>query len=133
MSKWKEQREAEAKAEAAKMQEEQNEPQNLQEIEDSFKDAFNTDKLLQTFAEKRYKEAGRMDDIIDTNYYFCVCFNNFNQLCEFCENFNLNPDDIYVDGKTFAKQMKRALLEPDIELPKTQGLNKDYLARSLDK
>lgn len=128
MSRWKEQREAEETR-----QEKPEQPASLSEIEKSFEEALNTDALLQSFMDKRHKEAGRMDDIIDTNYYFCVCFNNFNQLVEFCERFDLNADEIYMDGREVAKQFKRALREPDLEMPKTQGLNKDYANRALDK
>ena len=106
--------------------------ESLESIEKSFKDALNTDELLKSFAERREKESGRMTDIVDTNYYFVVCFNNMNQLVEFCETFNLNPDEIYMDGRDFARRVNRELQEPDIELPRTQPLNKDYFARSLE-
>ena len=131
MSRWKEQREAEKSA--AKEEQAKQESQSLEEIEESFKEALNTDALLQSFMDKRFKEDKRMNDVINSDFYFCVCFNNVRQLIEFCERFGLNPDEIYMDGRQVARQLGRALREPDVPLPKTQGLNKDYAALALDK
>lgn len=127
MSRWKKLQE-----ENVSPAQETDQPESLESVEQSFKDALDTDDLLKSFAERRDKERGRMADVVDTNYYFVVCFNNMNQLVEFCDTFGLNPDEIYMDGKDFARRVNRELSEPDIELPKTQPINKDYLIRSLE-
>lgn len=123
MSKWKDQRAAEAKKEAP--------VPTLEELEAGFKEDF--DELHNAFRDRAAKEQKRFMDVCDTGYYFTVCFSNRDQLIEFCESVGLDPDNMYMDGREFAKRIKRALKTPDTEYPKTQPFARDYVNRSMER
>ena len=127
MSKWKEQKEAEAKAA-------EEEALRLEELEAALlHDLDEESELLKGFKERREKEAKRAQDVTDANFYFVVCFSNNIQLEEFCDNFGLNSDEVYMDGRDVAKKLKKALKSPDTEFPKTQPFNKEYVNRAREK
>ena len=109
-------------------QEEPQEPQTLEEFEEGT--AAGMEKLHQAFRDRAAKEDQRVMDVVDCNYYFVVCFSNRAQLYEFCEKTGLNPDEIYIDGRAFARKINRALQTPDTKFPKVQPFNKDYVNRS---
>ena len=123
MSKWKEQKEAETKGEKQSQ-----DPPTLEEFEQ--KQADGMEQLHQAFRERAAKEEKRMLDVVNCDYYFVVCFSNRDQLYEFCERAGLNPDEIYIDGRAFAKKINRALETPDTQFPKTQPFNREYAKRA---
>ena len=126
MSKWKETREAEIR--------EQQEAEERQKLEDSEKELASIveeSELLQKFKERHAKESKRRQDVTDSNYYFVVCFSNNDQLKEFCDQFGLNPDLLYMDGKYFAKNVNKALQTPDTDFPRVQAGSKDYRDRAM--
>lgn len=128
MSRWKEQKEAE---ERKKQAQHQKEKPTLEEIEDGTLSEFDT--LHEGFRERAAKENQRFYDVTNTDYYFVVCFSNNAQLVEFCESVGLNPDEIYMDGRQFAKKINRALKTPDTQFPKTQAFNRDFMERAVKK
>lgn len=132
MSKWRDQVQAEQKPAKGKKAQPAPEPENptLEEFEQEMADSM--DQLHQAFRERAAKEQQRVLDVCDSNYYFVVCFSNAQQLTEFCESVKLNPNEIYVDGREFAKKINRALKTPDTDFPKTQPFNKDYVKRARD-
>lgn len=123
MSKWKDQKEAEK----TKQEEPQKIP-TLKEFEESMDE--NARELHQAFRERAAREEQRVLDVVNCDYYFVVCFSNRKQLYEFCERTGLNPDEIYIDGRTFARKINRALETPDTDFPKTQPFNRDYAKRA---
>ena len=124
MSKWKEQQEAEK----TKKQAEKQEPATLEEFEQNTADGM--EELHQAFRDRAAKEEQRVMDVVNCDYYFVVCFSNRKQLYEFCEKTGLNPDEIYIDGRTFARKIKRALETPDTDFPKVQPFNREYKSRA---
>lgn len=125
MSKWKEQQKAEqAKAKEAEKQE----TPDLEQFEHGMAEEMN--ELHQAFRDRASKEDKRVLDVVNCDYYFVVCFSNRAQLYEFCERTGLNPEEIYIDGKTFSRKINRALETPDTDFPKTQPFNRDYLNRA---
>ena len=127
MSKWKEQREAEERA----AREEEEKKATLKDFEDGVAGDLNT--IQAAFRERMKNEEKRTKDVCDANYYFTVYFSNFDQLKEFCTNFNLDCNQMYIDGREFSKQLKKSLKTPDTEFPRTQPFNKDYVSRARDK
>ena len=124
MSKWADQKKAE------KTQKKQ-EPAQLEEFEKAMEESVNS--LQTAFREKIAKEDKRVQDVCNCDYYFVVCFSNRDQLFEFCDSVGLNPNEIYFDGREFAKKINRALKTPNTEFPKTQPFNKDYVNRARNK
>lgn len=125
MSKWKEQKAQEAEAP------ENQEPATLEEFEQAMDESIQN--LQNAFREKIVKEDKRVNDVVNCDYYFVVCFSNRDQLYEFCEGIGLNPAEIYIDGRQFARKINRALKTPDTQFPKTQPFNKDYVKRARNK
>lgn len=124
MSKWKEQKAAEIKP----VEQEKPDIPTLEEFEADMENGM--EQLHQAFRDRAAKEQQRIMDVCDANYYFVVCFSNKRQLEEFCEKLKLNPDEIYIEGKEFARKVNRALQTPDTTFPKTQPFNKDYAERA---
>ena len=129
MSKWKEAREAEAQKASNKNK--KDEVPSLEEFEKGM--ASDIDALHQAFRDRAKQEEKRFADVCDSDYYFVVCFSNNAQLLEFCDSVGLNPDEIYIDGRDFARKIRRALKTPDTEPSKIQPFNRDYLARAMHK
>lgn len=128
MSKWKDNREAEQQTARA---EQDQQPMGMEELEAAF--ASDIDELHRAFRERTSKENKRFKDVYDTDYYFTVCFSNQEQMVEFCESVGLNSDQIYIDGREFARKIGKALKTADTEFPKTQPFNRDYVARAREK
>lgn len=127
MSKWKDQKEAEAKAA-------EEERLRLEELEAAMlHDLDQESELLKGFKERREKEDKRSKDVTDANYYFVVCFSNADQMEEFCDNFGLDSDEVYMDGREVARRFRKALKTPDSEFPRTQPFNKDYTIRAREE
>lgn len=124
MSKWQEQKEAEKK----QAKTEKPEVPTLETFENEMKDGM--EQMHQAFRDRAAKEQQRIFDVCDADYYFVVCFSNKGQLVEFCEKMQLNPDEIYIDGKEFARRVNRALQTPDTKFPNTQPINRDYANRA---
>lgn len=125
MSKWKEAKEAEER------QQEEEERLSLEQTEETYHEIVEESELLRKFKERHEKESKRRQNVTDSNYYFVVCFSNSAQLREFCEKFRLNPDQLYVDGREFAKNVNRALSSPDTDFQTRYGGSKDYADRAM--
>ena len=91
------------------------------------------ERLHQAFRDRAAREQRRVVDVCDSNYYVVVCFSNREQLDEFCASIGLNADEIYMDGRDFAKKINRALKTPDTIFPKIQPFNRDYVRRAREK
>ena len=125
MSKWADQKKAE------KTEQKKEEPAQLEEFEQAMAESVN--QLQTAFREKIVKEDKRVNDVCNADYYFVVCFSNRDQLFEFCEGVGLNPNEIYFDGRQFARRINKALKTPDTDFPKVQPFNKDYVKRARTK
>lgn len=125
MSKWKETKEAEAR------QQEEEERLTLEQTETAYHEIVEESELLRKFKERHEKESKRRQDVTDSNYYFVVCFSNSAQLHEFCDKFKLNPDQLYIDGREFAKKVNKALSAPDTDFQSRYGSSKDYADRAV--
>ena len=90
-------------------------------------------ELQQAFRDRNEKEQSRFKDVCDSNYYFVVCFSNRPQMEEFCKKVGLDSDEIYIDGREFAKKIGKALEKPDTEFPKTQAFSKSWTDRAMKK
>lgn len=126
MSKWADQKAAEQK----KQEQQPQEPQTLEEFEQATADGM--EQLHQAFRDRAAKEDQRVLDVVNCDYYFVVCFSNRRQLFEFCDRTGLNPNEIYMDGREFARKINRALETPDTQFPKTQPFNRDYVKRAME-
>lgn len=124
MSRWKEQKEAEKKPTPKA-------DPNLADFEKSSEEGM--EQLHEAFRARAAREEQRVIDVVNCDYYFVVCFSNRDQLYEFCEKTGLNPNEIYFNGKEFARKMNRAISTPDTEFPKVQPFNKEYVKRAMDK
>lgn len=129
MSKWKDMHDEEVKA--AQQEVQQPEFESLDEIETGF--AEDMQELHQAFRDRAQKENKRFMDVTDTDYYFCVCFRSQEQMVEFCESVGIDPDQIYVDGKEFARKIGRAIKAHDPVLPRQQGGWKELRDIAMDK
>lgn len=103
----------------------------LQEHENEVKQELT--KLQKEFRERNEQEQKRFKDVCDSNYYFTVCFQNREQLNEFCDMVGLDSEELYFDGREFAKKIGRILKSPDSEFPKTQAFSKDWTNRAMNK
>lgn len=126
MSRWKEQRDAEAKP-----GEDAAEIPTLEDFEEGA--ASDMERLHQAFRDRAAKEQKRVFDAVDSNYYFVVCFSNNEQLIEFCQTVGLNPDEIYIDGRQFAKKINRALKTSDSDFPRVKAFDREWTQRARDK
>lgn len=125
MSKWKEMQEAENTAEiAGDVASDEGTPVGMEEAERLFKEDY--DEVLEAFKARREKENKRFREIIDTNYYMVICFTTNAQMVEFCNNFGIDIQYRYYDGREIAKAFKKALKAPDIGIPREKGRVKEY-------
>lgn len=129
MSKWKDMQQEEY---AQKMQQEQEQQfESLAEVESGFLDDIK--ELHSAFRDKAQKENKRFMDVTNTDYYFCVCFRSQEQMKEFCKSVGLDPQQIYIDGKEFARKIGRVVKSPDPVLPRQQGGWKELRDIAMDK
>ena len=106
-----------------------NEPAGMEAVEQAFNDQL--DDALVAFKEKRETEKKRFGDVIDTNYYFVVCFTSNEQMLEFCDKFGLDKDYKYYDGRTIARKFNKALETADMKAPREKGISKEYAERAM--
>ena len=125
MSKWKEAREAELK-----QQQEAEEKVTLEETENAFNEITEESELLRKFKERHEKEAERVKNVTDSRYYFVVCFSNNAQLEEFCQRYDIKPNQLYVDGRELSRKIGRALKQPDTVFHKYNTGSEDYRKRA---
>lgn len=106
MSKWNEMHDEEIAAEeTADMPDEM----TLEEAEAAMMSLFQPDSPLVTQFVKDYasdviKQHQKPDE---STHYFVVCFNNSDQLQEFCDAANLDYSELYMSGKAFMRGMRR--------------------------
>lgn len=121
MSSWKQMRDDEEEVQQCE------DPQStLEEVEAAMRQEA-TD-LQKAFRDRAKKENQRFQDVCDTDYYMTVCFSNRAQMEEFCESVGLDADEIFIDGREFARKIGKALKTPDSQFPKVQAFNRDYVA-----
>ena len=122
MSKWKDlKKEKEPPVEEA--------PAGMEAVEETFHEQL--DEALVAFKNRREKEKKRFLDVVDTNYYFVVCFTNNAQMIEFCEKFGLDTQYKYYDGKEVARKFNKAIETPDSVFPREKGRTKEYADRAM--
>ena len=87
------------------------------------------DAAKQSFARGCARRIKRFADS-DTEYWCCICFQNRDQREELMRRLGIAPDEKYIDGREFAKAIKRALKTPDMEMKRTKPFDRDYMAMS---
>lgn len=81
------------------------------------------------FKARADEEAARFKDVTDSEYWFCVCFRNREQVEEFLRKTGWGPEDAkYVDGENVARVLKVAIPEARKVTTKTRKAN-DRLMR----
>ena len=81
------------------------------------------------FRERMKQENNRFRDMCDTEYWFCVCCTSRAQKEELLESIGFDGDLKYIEGKEFARAVKKSLKTPDLKFAKIGKGSKDYLDR----
>lgn len=82
-----------------------------------------------SFRERLKAENQRFRDMCDTEYWCCLCFTSRAQKEEFLASLGLDPEEKYIDGKEFARAVKRPVKTPDLKFAKIGKGSRDYLDR----
>lgn len=82
-----------------------------------------------SFRERLKNENQRFRDMCDTEYWCCLCFTSRAQKEEFLKSLGLDPEEKYIDGKEFARAVKRPVKTPDLKFAKIGKGSRDYLDR----
>lgn len=75
------------------------------------------------------RENQRMKDVCDSAYYFVVCFTNREQMLEFFEKYDIDPEK-FVNGVKLARKLGKPLETPNTIFPSVRGIDKDYARRA---
>lgn len=124
MSRWKKEEEV------ALEMEEAGEIPSLEELEEQTHEEI--DEIKQGFRDRAKAEQKRFVDVCDTGYWFCVAFSTRAQKEEMLALLGIEPDLKYVDGKEFARAVKKSLKNPDQEFAKIKAFDKDYVRMARD-
>ena len=84
-----------------------------------------------SFRERMSAENQRFKDMCDTEYWCCICFTSRAQKEEFLESLDFDTDLKYIEGKEFARAVKRPIKTEDLKFAKIGKGSKDYLGRIL--
>lgn len=90
-------------------------------------------EVEQSFRERMSAENKRFRDMCDTEYWCCICFTSRAQKEEFLESLNFDGDLKYIEGKEFARAVKRPVKTEDLKFARIGKGSKDYLGRLIDE
>lgn len=82
-----------------------------------------------SFRERMKAENKRFQDMCDTEYWCCICFTSRAQKEEFLQSLEYDGDEKYIEGKEFARAVKRPIKTADLKFAKIGKGSKDYLDR----
>lgn len=90
-------------------------------------------EVEQSFRERMSAENKRFRDMCDTEYWCCICFTSRAQEEEFLESLNFDGDLKYIEGKEFARAVKRPVKTEDLKFARIGKGSKEYLSRLIDE
>lgn len=90
-------------------------------------------EVEQSFRERMSAENKRFRDMCDTEYWCCICFTSRAQKEEFLESLNFDGDLKYIEGKEFARTVKRPVKTEDLRFARIGKGSKEYLSRLIDE
>lgn len=90
------------------------------------------DEVAEGFRSRMKKENDRFVDVVDSGYWFCVCFTSAKQKEEFLDELGIPADEKYIDGREMARAYRKALKTPDTDFPQVRAFDKDYLKLAMD-
>ena len=82
-----------------------------------------------SFRERMCAENKRFRDMCDTEYWCCICFTSRAQKEEFLESLEFDTDLKYIEGKEFARAVKRPIKTEDMKFARIGKGSKEYLDR----
>ena len=82
-----------------------------------------------SFRERMGAENKRFRDMCDTEYWCCICFTSRAQKEEFLESIDFDGDLKYIEGKEFARAVKRPVSTEDLKFARIGKGSKEYLDR----
>ena len=86
-----------------------------------------------SFRERMGAENKRFKDMCDTEYWCCICLTSRAQKEEFLESLEFDGDLKYIEGKEFARAVKRPVKTEDLRFARIGKGSKDYLSRLIDE
>jgi hypothetical protein len=86
-----------------------------------------------SFRERMGAENKRFKDMCDTEYWCCICFTSRAQKEEFLESLEFDGDLKYIEGKEFARAVKRPVKTEDLRFARIGKGSKEYLGRLIDE
>lgn len=86
-----------------------------------------------SFRERMGAENKRFKDMCDTEYWCCICFTSRTQKEEFLESLEFDGDLKYIEGKEFARAVKRPVKTEDLRFARIGKGSKEYLGRLIDE
>lgn len=90
-------------------------------------------EVEQSFRERMSAENKRFRDMCDTEYWCCICFTSRAQKEEFLGSLDFDGDLKYIEGKEFARAVKRPVKTADLKFARIGKGSKDYLGRLIDE
>lgn len=90
-------------------------------------------EVEQSFRERMSAENKRFRDMCDTEYWCCICFTSRAQKEEFLGSLDFDGDLKYIEGKEFARAVKRPVKTEDLKFARIGKGSKDYLSRLIDE
>ena len=86
-----------------------------------------------SFRERMGAENKRFKDMCDTEYWCFICFTSRAQKEEFLESLEFDGDLKYIEGKEFARAVKRPVKTEDLRFARIGKGSKEYLGRLIDE
>lgn len=90
-------------------------------------------EVEQSFRERMSAENKRFRDMCDTEYWCCICFTSRAQKEEFLGSLDFDGDLKYIEGKEFARAVKRPVKTEGLKFARIGKGSKDYLGRLIDE
>ena len=82
-----------------------------------------------SFRERMGAENKRFRDMCDTEYWCCICFTSRAQKEEFLASLEFDIDLKYIEGKEFARAVKRPIKTEDMKFARIGKGSKEYLSK----
>ena len=103
----------------------------LDEFEKETQDSSNAIlEEVEGIAESIKRQKAQAKDMLSSNYWFAICFNNETQKRQFLENVGFDPSWTFIQGDEFAKRVGIGYKEPDHDYSKERRVNPNFKARA---
>jgi hypothetical protein len=85
-------------------------------------------EVISEFQKRAQAEDARVKDATNSRFYICVCFQNQEQMLEFCTKSGIDDitDKIFVDGMKWAKKLGIKLDTPVPPVRKIKKTENEY-------